>query len=69
MEAYTEYQLNQIVSSLKDAVRVVNQAYTTEMNDGLTKTFQYAAGYASSALQSAIRDLEEVIESNWLKKA
>ena len=44
MEAYTEYQLNQIVSSLKDAVRVVNQAHTTEMTDGLTKTFQYAAG-------------------------
>lgn len=62
-----ESELQNIIKSLQNALEVVAQVdYSVDQSDvsNLEYTAPYAIGYARSALQTSIKDLEFVIKTN-----
>ena len=62
-----ESELQNIIKGLQNALQVVDKVdYSVDESDtsNLEYTAPYAIGYASSALQSSIKDLEFVIKTN-----
>jgi|TARA_R100000084_G_scaffold102804_1_gene58579 hypothetical protein len=54
-------QLESIVESLQDAVRVCDQVDSRE-ESGIERTYPYATGYSTSSMRSCIHDLNRIIE-------
>jgi hypothetical protein len=62
-----ESELQTIINSLQNALQVVDKVdYSVDESDAsnLEYTAPYAIGYARSALQASIKDLEFVIKTN-----
>ena len=62
-----ESELQNIINSLQNALQVVDKVdYSVDESDAsnLEYTAPYAIGYARSALQASIKDLEFVIKTN-----
>ena len=62
-----ESELQNIIKSLQNALQVVDKVdYSVDESDAsnLEYTAPYAIGFARSALQASIKDLEFVIKTN-----
>ena len=62
-----ESELQNIIKNLQNALKVVAEVdYSVDQSDvsNLEYTAPYAIGYARSALQASIKDLEFVIKTN-----
>ena len=62
-----ESELQNIIKNLQNALKVVAEVdYSVDQSDvsNLEYTAPYAIGYARSALQASIKDIEFVIKTN-----